>query len=148
MTPVGDYPWTVSRHLKLIKGQLWNLLETYLQNDSCDDDGYPIELFYPGTSTLTVKATARLDIINAFAQCRDKGIITEDEYKFVKVYNAETNEVCAHKYRIPVPKLHAIYNGIMHRATTAMIDIICDPVALKIVKSVGLQEKPKCEVSR
>ena len=127
----------------IYKGIIWGLLEMYLSNPVCDLDGSILEIHAGGrkeeyfvsysgrgdsdpgiygTCKLNPKFVERLNVTNAFAQCRDRGIISKSEYQFIK--DKLTDVPVWRKYRIPMLAVDVEYNRIMHLATEAMVPIL------------------------
>lgn len=132
------------RTVGIFKGIIWRELESYLSHPACDLDGNLLYLHagrrigedftsYSGrddgepgkysTCKLNPKLIKRLNVTNAFAQCRDKGIISESEYSFVKDFLTRKPNL-RKKYRINMYTLEHHYVRILRIATEAMIPIL------------------------
>ena len=118
----------------IYKGIIWGLLEMYLSKPACDIDGELLDLHETddeksfcnnkGYSTCKInpKFIERLNVTNAFAQCRGV-VISESEYYFVKDKLTRVPKVWK-KYGIPMLSVDSEYNRIMNAATEAMIPIL------------------------
>ena len=123
------------------KTQIRDKLEMYLSHPACDLEGELIDIHEVeeieklfeskfgenigiyATCKLNPKLVERLNVTNAFAQCRDRGIISKSEYYFVKDKLTRVPKVWK-KYGIPMLSVTFHYNRIMNAATEAMIPIL------------------------
>lgn len=133
--------------LKVLKGRVWGLTEEYLSNPACDLDGNLIDLHAIqndvesnfvnaggyGTCRLNPTFVERLNITNAFAQTRDRGVITPSDYHFVHRFLSKPTRQDTYRY-----------NQVMHRACAAMVPIVFPKqYALAIGGEISRQPHPK-----
>ena len=122
------------------KTQIRDKLEMYLSHPACDLDGELIDIHEVeeveklfeskfgenigqySTCKINPKFIERLNVTNAFAQCRGV-VISESEYYFVKDKLTRVPKVWK-KYGIPMLSVDSEYNRIMNAATEAMIPIL------------------------
>jgi len=123
---------------KWLKGSIWRLLDQYLQHPGQDKDGGSIKIYYKDTHVLTREMTNRLNITNALAEVRDKGIISWAEYYYLKFFYYDEDDLPAEivrKYNVPQIKNERMYKAIMGRACEAMIPIIYSKESLAILQA-------------
>lgn len=114
-----------SREINILKGRVWELLETYLSSPGCDLEGNQIDLHggineityckSTGSCKLTPQMVARLTVTNAFAQCWHNHVIAKADYYFVKGYC-----LCDRPKRKDTQR----FNGIMNIASLAMCPVV------------------------